>query len=525
MKRRSLLAAGAVLAAPGVATGQGSARTLRFIPQSNLASTDPVWSTAVIVRNHGLMIYDTLFGLDRSFQPRPQMAEGHEVTDNGLTWTIRLREGLRFHDGAPVTARDCVASIRRWSKRDVMGQRLDALADEIAAPNDREIRIRLKKPWPGLAWAFGKPSANICAIMPERVARTDPFAQITDNTGSGPYRFRQDLFRPGDVAIYERFADYRTREEPSDFLAGGKPVHFDRVEWRILPDPATAAAALQRNEADWWETPLADLLPQLSRNRDIAVDLINEAGNLGVLRFNFLHPPFDNPAVRRALLPALDQRAFMDAAIGTDRAMSRVPCGVFTPGTPLANDSGLDVLTGPRDLAAAQRALRESGYRNERVVLMSATDLPVLQNLTEVAADLLRRVGFNVDNPAMDWGTQIQRRTNRGPVEAGGWSAFCTTWEGLDMSVPGSSQPLRGNGANAWSGWPTFPRLEELREAWFDAPDLPAQRRIAEEMQREALREVAFLPLGLVLPRQAYRRSLTGVVKGGPALFWGVRRA
>jgi peptide/nickel transport system substrate-binding protein len=402
---------------------------------------------------------------------------------------------------------------------------LQSLLGEMHAVDDATFEIALKRSWPGLAWALGKPSANICAIMPERVAQTDPFAQITDNTGSGPYRFRQDLFRPGDVAIYERFGDYKTREEPSDFLSGGKPVHFDRVEWRILPDPATAAAALQRNEADWWETPLADLLPQLSRNRDIVVDLINEAGNLGVLRFYFLHPPFDNPAGRRAILRALDQRAFMDAAIGTDRAMSRVPCGVFTPGTPLANDAGLEALTSPRDLPAAQRALRESGYRGERVILLSATDLPPLQNLTEVAADLLRRIGFNVDNPAMDWGTQIQRRTNRGPVDAGGWSVFCTNWEGLDMSVPGSSQPLRGNGANAWSGWPTFPRLEELREAWFDSPDQAAERRIAEEMQREALREVAFVPLGLTLQRQAYRRSLSGVVKGGPALFWGVRRA
>jgi peptide/nickel transport system substrate-binding protein len=237
MKRRTLFAAAAALSAPGVATGQGTTRTLRFIPQSNLASTDPVWSTAVIVRNHGLMIYDTLFGLDRAFGPKPQMAEGHEITDEGRTWTIRLREGLRFHDGAPVTARDCVASIRRWSKRDVMGQRLDALADEIAAPNDRDIRIRLKKPWPGLAWAFGKPSANICAIMPERVAQTDPFAQITDNTGSGPYRFRQDLFRPGDVAIYERFAEYRTREEPATSSPAASPSTSTASSGASSPTP------------------------------------------------------------------------------------------------------------------------------------------------------------------------------------------------------------------------------------------------------------------------------------------------
>jgi peptide/nickel transport system substrate-binding protein len=524
--RRALLGAGAAaLATPRLATGQAQARTLRFVPQANLANIDPVWSTAVVVRNHGLMIYDTLYGLGADFRPRPQMAAGHEVTEQGRRWTITLRPGLRFHDGEPVRAADCVASIRRWSKRDVLGQRLDALAEEIRALDDTRLEIRLRQPWPGLAFALGKPSANICAIMPERVARTDPFQQIQDYTGSGPFRFRQDLFRPGDVVVYERNAAYASREEPSDFLAGGKPVHFDRVEWRVMPDPSTASAALQNNEVDWWETPLADLLPLLRRNRDIALELVNTAGNLGVLRVNFLHPPFDNPAVRRALLPAVDQRAFMDAAIGTDPALSRVPAGAFTPGTPLANEAGIEVLSRPRDIDLARRLLREAGYRGERVAMLSASDIPILQNLSEVAADLLRRVGFNVDFQAMDWGTHIQRRTNRGPVEGGGWSAFCTTWEGLDVSVPGSHQPIRGHGANAWAGWPSIPRLEELREAWFGAADQAEERRLAEEMQRVVWQEVPFVPLGQVLPLMAHRRSITGLVRGGPALFWGVRRA
>ena len=512
-----------VLAAP--AFSQPAARPLRFVPQANLASIDPVWSTAVVVRNHGLMVYDLLYGLDANYQVQPQMAAGHQVSFDGLTWRIGLRDGLRFHDGEPVRARDCMASIIRWSKRDVLGQRLDGLAEEIAAEDDLTIRIRLRRRWPGLIWALGKPSANICAIMPERVARTDPFTQITDATGSGPFRFRADLFRPGDLAVYEKFAGYVPRPEPTSFLAGAKVAHFDRVEWKVMPDPGTAGAALQNNEVDWWETPLPDLLPRLARNRDIQIGVINPAGNLGVLRFNFLHPPFDNVAVRRALLPAVDQRAFMDAAIGTDPALSVVPSGVFTPGTPLANDAGLEVLTGPRNLAAAQAALRASGYAGQRVVMMSATDLPVLQNLSEVAADLLRRIGFNVDAPAMDWGTQIQRRTSREPVERGGWSAFCTTWEGLDVSVPGSSMPLRGNGAQGWSGWPTMPRLEALREEWFDAPDDTAARRVAEQIQRVAWEEVPFIPLGLVRPPQAWRRSLTGLVTGGSSLFWGVRRA
>ena len=521
---RPVMAGAGVIAAPALAQ-DAAAGTLRFVPQGNLANIDPVWSATVLARNAGLMVYDTLFGMGRDFRERPQMAASHEVSADGLTHTIVLRRGLLFHDKEPVRARDCIASVARWSKRDVLGQRLDALLDEMRAVADDRFEIRLKRPWPGLTWALGKPSANICAIMPERVARTDPYTQITDYTGSGPFRFRGDLWVPGSIAVFERNHDYVPRDEAPDLLAGGKRVHFERVEWRVMPDPATAAAALQNNEVDWWEYPLADLLPVLRRNRQIAVQLVNTAGNLGVLRFNFLHPPFDNPAVRRAILPAIDQRAFMDAAIGTDPTLSRVPAGVFTPGTPLANEAGLEVLSGPRDLERAKRLLGEAGYRGERAVMLAATDLPLLQGLTEVGADMLRRMGFNIDLLAMDWGTQIQRRTNRGPVDQGGWSVFCTTWEGLDVSVPGSHQPIRGHGANAWSGWPTSPRLEALREAWFDAPDPEAEKRIAEDIQRAVWEEVPFVPLGLTLRPQTYRRGITGIITGGPALFWNVRRA
>jgi peptide/nickel transport system substrate-binding protein len=510
--------------APALAQG-AAARTLRFVPQGNLASMDPIWGTSVLSRNAGLMIYDTLFGMGSDFQTKPQMAAAHEVSADGLTHTITLRPGLRFHDGEPVRARDCIASIRRWSKRDVLGQRLDALLEEMTAASDDRFSIRLKRPWNGLTWAMGKAGANICAIMPERVAQTDPFTQITDFTGSGPFRFLRDEWVAGSLAVFERNAAYQPRQEAPNLLAGGKQVHFDRVEWRVMPDAATAAAALQNNEADWWETPLPDLLPVLRRNRQIVVEAVNTAGSFGVLRFNHLHAPFDNPAIRRALFPAVDQEAFVQAAVGTDPELYRIPAGAFTPGTPLANDAGLEILTGPRDIEKAKQLLREAGYKNERVVLLSATDLPNLQGMTEVAADLMRRVGFNVDLVSMDWGTQIQRRTNRGPVEQGGFSAFCTTWEGLDTSVPGSHQPLRGNGANAWSGWPTSARREALRDEWFDAKDIETEKRIAEELQRTVWEEAPFIPLGLQRPQQAYRRSITGVLKGGPTLFWNVRRA
>jgi peptide/nickel transport system substrate-binding protein len=525
MRRRTLLqATPALLAAPRLALAQNSARTLRFVPQGNLANIDPIWTTTVIARNHALMIYDTLFGLGRDFQPKPQMAATHEVSDDGLTHRIALRPDLRFHDGEKVTARDCIASIARWSKRDVLGQRLNLLLQEMRATADDRFEIILKQPWPGLVWALGKPSANLCAIMPERVAKTDPFQQITDYTGSGPFRFAAKEWVPGSIAVYERHGAYVPRDEPADFLAGGKQVHFDRVEWRIMPDPATAAAALQNNEIDWWETPLADLLPVLRKHKDITVEVVNTAGALGVLRFNHLHPPFDNPGIRRALFPAIDQKSFMQAALGEDPALWQVPAGAFTPGTPLANEAGLEAVTAPRDLEAAKRALRAAGYDGRKVVMLVPTDFPTLNGLSEVAADTLRKIGFNVDAQSMDWGTLVQRRAKKDAPEQGGWNIFCTTWEGLDVSVPGSHQPLRGNGTDGWFGWASSTKREALREAWFAAPDQAAEKIIARDLQSLVWEEAPFVPLGLLRPPMAYRRSLTGVLTGGPALFWNVRR-
>lgn len=524
-RRHLLLGTAAVLAAPSIGMAQGSARTLRFVPQGIPAQVDPVSSATTAARNHGLMVYDTLFGLGQDFLPRPQMAAGHEVSADGLTHRIVLRPELRFHDGAPVTARDCIASIARWSQRDMLGQRLAVLLQEMRSSADDRFEIVLKQPWPGLAWALGKPSANICAIMPERVAQTDAAAEVTDHTGSGPFRFRAEQGVPDSLAVYERFTGYVPREEPADFLAGAKAVHFDRVEWRAMPDPASAIMALRNNEIDWWENPLAELLPLLREHADIAVEVVNTTGALGVLRFNHLHPPFNNAAIRRAILPAIDQRAFMLAAMGEDEASWQVPAGAFPPGTPMASEVGLEVLSGSRDPVAAKQALAAAGYRNEKVVILAPADFPRLNALSETAAETLRGIGMNVDFKSMDWATLLQRRSSREAPARGGWNIFCTTWDGLDVLVPGSHQPLRGNGRDGWAGWATSPKREALRDAWFGAPDLAAEKRIAGELQALVWEEAPFVPLGLLRPAQAYRRSLTGIITGGPPLFWNLSRS
>lgn len=521
MRRRSLLAATAALPALArPALGQDANRVLRFVPEGNLNNPDPVWTTTTVARNHALLIWDMLYGLDDTYTPRPQMVGAQEVSDDRLTWRFRLREGLVFHDGAPVRGVDCIASIQRWGRRRPLGQTLLSLTEEMTAPDDRSFAIRLKRPFGLMLDAL----ANQVFVMPERIARTDAFTQITEYVGSGPYRFEREQWISGSQAIYTRNERYRPRAEAPSFLAGGKQAHFDRVEWRIMPDSATAVSALGNNEVDWVQQPQVDLLALMRRNRQIRVAVNDRIGVIGMVALNHTQPPFNNQALRQALLPALDQKDFVTAALGAEPELFRTPAGIFTPGMPMANDEALEILTGPRDLARARRMVAESGYANERVVLMAPTDYPATMAIAQVANDLFRRLGLNVEFAAMDWGTLVQRRSSKEPVERGGWSAFCTTYEGLTVADPATHIPLRGNGPAAWFGWPVSPRLEALREQWLDAPDRPAQLAIARQMQRIAFEEVPYLPTGQHFNPTAYRTSVQDIVPASFPIFWNARK-
>src|SRR5580692_3499316 len=331
MKRRDFLGGSAAtatalattLAAPAV-WASGDPKLLKFVPQADIALLDPHFSSALVTRNHAHMVFDQLYGVDDAAQPRPQMAAGHVIEDDGKTWKITLREGLRFHDGTPVLARDAVASLKRWGKRDVYAISVFAQVDELTALDDNTLQFRLKRPFRLLADLLAKPTPYASAIMPERLALGAPGQQVTELVGSGPYKFVMSERVPGALAVYARNADYVPRTDgPPVGTAGPKIANFDRVEWHTIPDPATAAAALQSGEIDWWEQPTTDLLPLLRKHSDVTVDIIDTLGYQAVLRFNHLYPPFDNVGVRRALLGAFSQVDMMQAVAGEDTSMWR----------------------------------------------------------------------------------------------------------------------------------------------------------------------------------------------------------
>src|SRR5499427_10981349 len=329
-------------------------KVLKFIPQADLRILDPITTTAYITRNHGYMIYDTLFATDAKFQVQPQMVDKYDLSADKLTYTFTLRDGLKFHDGQPVRSADCITSIERWAKRDALGQKLAEATESWKAVNDKTFTLKLRRPFALTLEALAKPSSNVPFIMPERIAKTDASTNITEAIGSGPFKFVKEEWVPGSKVVYVKNTDYVPRKEPPSWAAGGKVVKVDRVEWIYIPDSATAAAALNAGEVDWWEQLPPDLIPVLRKNKDIKVENIDPLGSMGMIRFNFLYPPFNNPKMREALLYAIDQKDYLIAIAG-DEKNGRTCYSYYTCGTPLASEIGAEALKGKRDFERAKK--------------------------------------------------------------------------------------------------------------------------------------------------------------------------
>jgi peptide/nickel transport system substrate-binding protein len=524
MKRRTLLGAVATAAAlPRFAIGQpASARVLRFVPQANLTLLDPIITTAAVTANHAYMVFDTLFGMNTALEAKPQMAEGYTVSDDGRVYLIKLRDGLKWHDGQPVLARDCAASLRRWAARDTFGQTVAKVVDTWGTADDKTIKITLKQPFPLLIDAFAKPDAQIAFMMPERLAATDPFKGVTEMIGSGPFRFLKDEFVAGSSVAYARNADYVPRQEPPDWTSGGKIVHFDRVEWKIIPDSSTAASALQSGEVDWYEQVQADLVPLLRRNADIAMAGSNPQGYIGGMRFNHLHPPFNDVRMRRAILTAVNQDDYMRAVTGNDSSLFQICRSQFPCGTTYGSQVGGSAQSG--DLATAKAMIKEA-YGGAKAVIINPTDFATIAPLGDISYDLFQKLGINVEMIAADWGTVVQRRTSKEAVDKGGWSVFHTWFTGGFIINPVVSAPFRGQGANGWFGWYDNPKIEALTDEWLQAKDADARKAIASAIQAENYNRVPTVTLGQFQIPTAYRKSVQGRVSCSSPLFWGLRRA
>ncbi|MHC2333697.1 ABC transporter substrate-binding protein [Bradyrhizobium sp. USDA 4454] len=500
-------------------------KTITAVMHSDLRVIDPILTTAYITRDHGYMIYDTLLATDANFKIQPQMADW-KVSDDKLTYTFTLRDGLKWHDGAPVTAEDCVASLKRWAKVDGMGQKLMDFTASIEATDAKTITLKLKEPYGLVLESIGKPSSRVAFMMPKRLAETPPDKPVPEQIGSGPFKFVQAEFQPGVKAVYVKNKDYVPRKEPASWTAGGKVVKVDRVEWVTMADAQTAMNALQSGDIDFLENPSLDTLSVLEADKDIKIDTLNKAGFQTLGRMNFLYPPFDNIKVRQAALLAVNQKQVLDALVGNPKYY-KTCVAFFICDTPFATEVGGETLLKGGDMAAAKKALAESGYDGTPVVIMAPGDVTTLKAQPIVVAQQLRDAGFKVDLQATDWQTVVTRRASQKPPKEGGWNMFFTNWVSADVSNPIANLSIGGQGKNGgWFGWAEDAKIEKLKDAFVRASSLDEQKKIAAEIQKEAYEQVIYIPLGQYQGPSAWRKSLTGVLDG-PAtpIFWNIDKS
>src|SRR5229473_3653647 len=528
LSRRQLLggaaatAAAMTLGAPSVHAQKGR-QTLRFVAEADLRVLDPIWTTAYITRNHGYLVYDTLFGTDENLQIKPQMVDRTVVSSDGMKYTFTLRDGLRWHDGKPVLSEDCVESLKRWGKKDRLGQLLMAHTGKIAAVDSKTFTLQLAEPFGLVLDALGKTGGNVPFMMPARIAATPSEDQIKDVIGSGPFRFAKDEWKPGEQVEYLRNSNYIPRDEVPSGSTGGKKVYLDRVIWRYTADPWDAAEDLTAGEVDWWQEPPLDFIPKLEQNPDLQTFLIDPLGQQGWLTPNWLHPPFNNRKAREALLHTMDQVTYLHWSVGQSNYY-RACNSVYACGGPYATTIGAEPIM-EHNLLKASQLLKESGYDGTPVVVLQITDRPFLNAAAVVTRQRLESVGFKVILKAMDWSTNLIVRARKVPPDKGGWNLIYTWWHGADVIDPSVHFGLSGAGPNAWFGWPNVPQLEKLGIDWVRSNDQTKRKQLADEIQRVALSEVTYLPWGEWVQPTVFRKNVRDVLKFGAPIFWNLKLA
>lgn len=495
---------------------------LRVVPHADLQSLDPVVTTIGVVQRHAILTHDFLFGRDSAQRPRPQMVDDWSVSGDGLDWRFHLRGALAFHDGSPVTAADAVASLARWGVRDAYGRQIFAITQELKALDARTLLWRLSRPYGLMLHALSKTGGPVPAIMPARLAETPANQPVREVMGSGPYRFIAEEWIPGSKVVYRRNDAYVPRAEPADGMAGGKIAKVGTIEWLNIRDPQSAVLALANGEVDYVENPTPEFLPLL-REAGVKIERTDPLGTQGMLRMNHLHPPFNDPRARQALIYAVNQADFLQAMFG-DPDITQVCHSFFGCGSTLQTDAGVPKGIG-HDLDKARQLLAQAGYDGRPIVILHPTDIQFMNIATLVLGEALKAIGMTVDLQAMDFGAMSSRRTNRAAPHEGGWHIGLTYWPGNDVADPVGNIPLQASGDKAWPGWPADQALQDLIDAFPYVQGEAERQALADKIQARAYEVVPYLPIGQWYVPVAYSPRLSGVLKvPGTNVFWNIEK-
>jgi peptide/nickel transport system substrate-binding protein len=522
MKRRTFGALTAGAAVASALPARAADKVLRFVQNGNMTILDPIWTTALVTRNHGYFIYDTLFSMDANNEVKPQMVEKYEVSADKTEWTFTLRDGLEWHDGKPVTSEDCIPSIKRWGARDTMGQKLMDFVKSFEAVDAKTFKMMLKEPYGLVLESLGKPSSNVPFMMPKRIAETDPSKQIDSQMGSGPFIYVNAESKPGEKHAYVKNAKYKPRSEPPSGLAGGKVVKVDRAEILEISDPQTQVNAIIAGEIDLMEQPPHDLIPILKADKGVQMVDWNPLGQQFIYRMNHVVPPFNNPKIRMAALLCIAQEDYLKATVG-EPEYYKVSSAAFVGGTPYAFEAPNGFLIKP-DYEKAKALLKEAGYDGTPIVLLQSTTLPVLTNTAPVTKAQLEKGGFKVDMQSMDWQTVVTRRTKKEPANQGGWNIFHTFAIAADLMNPIANSYMAANGDKAWFGWPTDPEMEKLRDSFAKETDKAKAKDLAKAIQDRAIETAQYGWIGQWYGPGAARKNVTGWLKAPVPVLWNIEK-
>jgi peptide/nickel transport system substrate-binding protein len=511
------LAAALGLASPG-AFAQG--KTLKVVAHADVKILDPTFTTAYISRNFGYMVYDMPFGLDEKGQPKPQMVDKYTTSKDNKLWTFTLRPNLKFSDGSPVKASDVVASMQRWTAKDSIGRAMTAIAaGEWKAVDDKTFTLTLKEPFGMVLEGMAKPSGFPPVVLPERLAKMSAAQPLPEVLGSGPYIFKRDEWVPGNKAVFVKNPHYVPRSEPASGLAGGKKVNFDRVEWYYIPDANSATAALRKGEVDLIEQVPPDYINPL--RSDAGVKLVPSGSWQGWMVMNQLHPPFNNPKIRQAVLKAVNQDRFM-AAMGYPKDLRVTQCATFfICGSANESSAGAEPYRTP-DVNKAKEMLAQAGYKGEKVVLLVPSDVTYLYAEALMAAQTMRSIGMNVDMQTSDWASIGARRAKKDAPDKGGWNMYVTVAGSFDSDSPITNAYLSASCGTALPGWPCDKELDELRTAWLKETNAAKRKQLLDKFHERAFEALPYINVGQYSPAMAIRKEIKGAEKmwGGLPLVW-----
>jgi peptide/nickel transport system substrate-binding protein len=524
--RTSLLGVAAALFLSGTALTAASAETvLRASLHADVRTLDPHWTTQTVAGIHGMIVYDTLFGVDDNGVPHPQMVGDYSVSDDGLKYSFTLRDGLKWHDGSAVTTADVIASLKRWGAKDQAALAMFVHLDKMEAVNAKTFTMAFKAPYGLVLETLGKTGTMVPIIMREQDAKLKSNEQVTEAIGSGPFMMKKDEWVPGSRTVYVKNPNYVPREDKPSGFSGAKIPKVDRIELVWIDDTQTRMQALIAGEIDLLEYPSADFLPILESDPNIKVIRTGALdSHWGTIRINHLHPPFDKPEMRQALYHLVNQEDYLRTMVG-DPKYYRTCYSYIACGTTYADETGKEVMSDYNPKKAYE-LMKAAGYKGEPIYVLAATDHQAITPATQVFLNAMREAGLNVNAVSMDWGSVVARRSKREKPEDGGWHIFLTTSTGPSAVNPALNSWLGTSCSGSNVGWPCDEELERLRSDFAFAQSEEKRKEVARKLQERARYVVPYISFGQWTQPVAYRSDrIKGIVPvTGLTVLWDIER-